>query len=178
MDTLTKQLSDAITLIKSKFEGKKDKGGHPYIEHLFAVANSIKEIIDDLTLNEISEEVITFFKKAQIVALLHDILEDTDTTTVELDDLGFGPDIVEAVSAITRKHSEHLYFDYIDRVKKNDLAKCVKIFDLENNMDIRRLKELGEKDLKRISKYWHCWKYLRGQITSMDCKLAIHPDLK
>ena len=177
MDTLIKQYTDAITLIKQKFEGKVDKGGHPYVGHLFRVANSIKKIVDDLTICGSSEEAITFYRKAQIVALLHDILEDTDTTVDELRGLCFDDDIIQAVVAITRRKDEKLYFDFIERVKENDLAKCVKIYDLEDNMDIRRLKNLEEKDIKRISKYWHCWMYLRGQMTPIGCKLAIHPNL-
>ncbi len=178
MYTLGEQYVKAITLIKTKFSDKVDKGGHPYIGHLFSVSRSIGDVIDDLTMTGVDEEVITFYRKAEIVALLHDILEDTDTTEDGLREEGFDDDIIQAVVAITRRKDEKLYFDFIERVKECDLAKVVKIYDLEDNMDIKRLKSLEEKDLKRIFKYWHCWQYLRGMITATDCKTAIHPDEK
>jgi (p)ppGpp synthase/HD superfamily hydrolase len=89
------------------------------------------------------------------VALLHDILEDTDTTVDELRGLCCDDDIIQAVVAITRRKDEKLYFDFIERVKGNDLAKLVKIYDLEDNMDIRRLKELEEKESKLSNKIYN-----------------------
>ena len=170
MESLLRQYTNAVILIKQKFDGKTDKGGKPYINHLFSVSNSIEKIVNDFMVIEASEEVISFYKKASITALLHDILEDTDTKPEDLVEIGFEDDIVKAVIAITRRHDEHSYFDYIERLKENDLAKLVKIYDLEDNMDVKRLSKLEEKDLKRIKKYWNCWMYLRGQITADECK--------
>lgn len=159
MKEISKQYEDAIELVKDRFDGKFDKGGHPYIGHLFRIAGTIStKIIDDL----LPEDVTSFYSKARIVALLHDILEDTDTTVDELREMEFDEDIIQSVVAITRRKDEASYYDYIERVKKDDLARCVKIFDLEDNMDIKRLTSLEDKDLKRLSKYWHCWRYLRG----------------
>lgn len=178
MEDLEKQYTKAVMLIKAKFAGKVDKGGHPYIGHLFSVSGAISKIVSDFELMEADEEVIGFYRKARIVALLHDILEDTDTTVSDLIEDGFDDEIVKAVVAITRKDEEKDYFDFILRASQNDLAKVVKIYDLEDNMDIKRLTKLEEKDLKRLKKYWYCWRYLCGQITATDCKTAIHPDLK
>jgi (p)ppGpp synthase/HD superfamily hydrolase len=163
MKKLSKQYEDAIELVRERFDGKFDKGGHAYVGHLFRIAGTIStKIIDDLLLRDEQSDGTPFYSKARIVALLHDILEDTDTTVDELRELEFDEDIIQSVIAITRRKDETSYYDYIERVKKDDLARCVKIFDLEDNMDIKRLTSLEDKDLKRISKYWHCWRYLRG----------------
>ena len=161
MESLLRQYTNAVILIKQKFDDKTDKGGKPYINHLFSVSNSIEKIVNDFMVRETSEEVISFYKKASITALLHDILEDTDTKQEDLIELGFDSDIVQAVIAITRRPDENSYFEFIERLKQNDL---------ENNMDITRLTKFEEKDIKRIIKYWNCWMYLRGQITADECK--------
>ena len=113
--------SDKIQLAIEKasimHNGQVDKAGVPYINHIMCVAfqmNSENEII---------------------VALLHDILEDTSFELSEIKEL-FGDEICDAVDAITRRDSED-YFNYISRVKKNSLASRVKIADLRHNMSRR-----------------------------------------
>ena len=117
-----------------------------------------------------------YYEKAIIVAILHDIVEDTDVTLEYLTNGGFDKEIVNAIDAITRRKEEQYYFDFIERVKKNDIAKLVKIYDLEDNMDSRRLKTFGDYEQKRLKKYWYCWKYLKGEIDSVTCNNTIHPD--
>ena len=104
-----------------------------------------------------------------IAGLLHDILEDTECTVEILKENGFDDEIIDAIVAITRRKDEHSYFDFIKRLKSNEIARVVKIYDLENNMDIRRLSKLEEKDLKRLKKYWYCWKYLKNEIDEETC---------
>ena len=82
------------------------------------------------------------------VALLHDVVEDTDYTLDKLIEDGFPDEIVEAVDAITRRSGED-YFVYIDRVKANALATTVKIADLEHNTDDSRLAILSDANIKK-----------------------------
>ena len=164
MDEIHKQLLNAIRIINIKFKNKYDKGGNPYVSHLFSVETKIESIWDNLLIEGVDDEVILFYRKCCVVALLHDILEDTDTTENDLENEGFSNDIIDAVVAITRKKNES-YIDFIERVKLNDMAKCVKIYDLEDNMDIKRLKDVTDKDLKRLKKYFYCRKYLFSSIT-------------
>ena len=164
-----KLIDKAETLIKKYFEGRVDKGGHPYIWHLYYVAESVER---ELTV-EITNEEAEKRRKAYIVALLHDILEDTDCTVDILREEGFDDEIIDAVVAITRRKSEHSYFDFIKRVKENEIAKIVKIYDLEDNMDIKRLSELEDRDLKRLKKYWYSWKYLTDELNEEICQEAI-----
>lgn len=165
----------AYNLVTNIFKDKVDKGGHPYIGHLIRVSGAIelekyKKCLDeDSTLS-------LFYEKACVVALLHDVVEDTDITLDDLRAKGFDEEIVDAVDAITRRKEEIKYFDFIERVKKNDIARIVKIHDLEDNMDITRLDKFGDYEQKRLKKYWYCWKYLKGEITAIECNNTIHPD--
>ena len=180
-DRYLQQYVKAVSLIRDKFEDKVDKGGHPYINHLFNVDRSAKKIWDDLKLNCAPKDVLVFYEKCRVVALLHDILEDTDVTIDELKENGFDDDIIDAIVCITRLKIEKKYEPYsefIERVKNNDIAKCVKIFDLEDNMDIKRLSSLGEKDFIRLNKYFHSWRYLRGIETKEEYNNNLNIEMK
>ncbi|HHU21004.1 MAG TPA: HD domain-containing protein [Acholeplasma sp.] len=129
------KLVKAYCIAKKAHKGQKDKGGKSYIKHPVYVAKRVKG------------------KDAKIVALLHDTIEDT-SITYDYIRLEFGYKIVEAVKVLTKDKSIS-YEEYITRIKENDLARRVKIEDLKHNMDLRRLKEVTEEDLKRVEKYKH-----------------------
>lgn len=119
-------------------KGQVDKGGKPYYLHPFYVASCCET------------------EEQKIVALLHDVVEDNDSYSFDwFSALGFSPNIVEALDAITHRKDES-YEEYIERVKANELAKVVKIQDLRHNSDLTRLKVVTEKDLARVEKYKHC----------------------
>lgn len=170
----------AIKLIDKYFKNKVDKGGHDYRGHLWRVANAI-ENEKEHNCEDKHSTLAYFYDKAIIVALLHDIVEDTEVTLDMLREEGFDEEIVSAIDAITRRKDEQYYFDFIERVKKNDIARIVKIYDLEDNMDIKRLSTFGDYEQKRLKKYWYCWKYLKGELGVMGaivCNNNIHPDRK
>jgi len=129
--------------------GQKDKGGHPYIEHLRFVASQCK---DD----------------AKIVAWLHDLLEDTKINYLEFWGLlkcFFGDKaymIRDACHAITKRRGEK-YEKYIARVKANPIARQVKIADLKHNLDLSRLTKITEKDLERAKKYKMALEFLESE---------------
>ncbi len=111
-----------------------DKSGLPYVFHPFHIAEQMKD--EDTT----------------IVALLHDVVEDSDITLDDLKKYGFSEDVISAVAAMT--HSPNIdYMDYIAQVKKNPLAAAVKLEDLRHNSDLTRLEEVTAKDIKRNEKY-------------------------
>lgn len=166
-----------IEIINKYFKDKKDAGGHDYLKHLWAVNEAIEDeayvkVMDD------DSSLGTYYRKAAIVALLHDIFEDTECTEDELREIGCDNEIIEAIKSVTRRKDEQYYFDFIERARKNDIGRLVKIYDLENNMDVRRLNKFGDYEQKRLKKYWHCWKYLKGEITAIECNNTIHPDRK
>ena len=110
----------ALYVTNKVFKDTYDKGGNPYMEHLYSVSDSFED--DDL----------------KVVGLLHDIIEDKEFTEEELLFLGFTKEQVEAVSIVTKKKYES-YSDFIDRIidSNNDKAIQVKFLDMINNMDIK-----------------------------------------
>ena len=111
-----------------------DKAGLPYIFHPFYLANKM----DD--------------EYSICVALLHDVIEDGNYTVEDLIKEGLPSEVVEAVKLLTHL-KEDSYFDYINKMKLNSLARKVKIEDLKHNLDLSRLNEITNKDLERIEKY-------------------------
>lgn len=170
-----KMTNKAYDLAKKYFENKMDKGGKSYIGHLERVSNAVY-LEKERVVKDKSSILGQYYDKAYIVALLHDLLEDTDCTPEILEKEGFDSEIIEAVIAITRRKDEKYYFDFIERVNRNDIARLVKKYDLEDNMDIRRLISLENEDLERLKRYWYCWRYLQGKINSVSCNNIIHPD--
>lgn len=126
----------AMNLIDVYFKDKKDKGGNPYTEHLIYIMQRV----------ETAEE--------KVVALLHDIIEDTDITEKDLLKYGFPQDLIDIVKIMTKRTDES-YDDYINRIieSKNQIAINVKIIDLEHNMNLNRLKVVTSEDILRKNKY-------------------------
>ena len=113
-------LAKALNIAYSAHQGQIDKGGIPYIQHPIRVA------LNCLTDDE------------KIVALLHDVIEDTSVTVEELINEGFNQNIIDAIISLTKRNGED-YMTFIRRVSSNELATLVKIQDLTDNMDLRRL---------------------------------------
>lgn len=130
----TNETRKAMRAAYSAHHGQLDRGGMPYVYHLIHVAEQMA-----------SEELTC-------VALLHDILEDTNITRKDLRIRGFSEDIINAVEVLTRKDKES-YRIYIENVKRNELSKTVKIADLKHNLDRTRLKKVTERDSQRLEKY-------------------------
>ncbi|MDD4842947.1 MAG: GTP pyrophosphokinase [Anaerotignum sp.] len=127
-------LEKAIILAANAHMGQLDKGGHPYILHPMRVMLGCK------TLDQ------------KIVAILHDTLEDSELTADDLIKEGFSKTIVDAVVCLTRKKGED-YMDYIQEIAKNPLASAVKLSDLADNMDLKRLPGLTPRDFQRLERY-------------------------
>ena len=96
----------------------------------------------------------------KIVGILHDLVEDTPWTFEQLELEGFSPEIIEALKCVTKTSEEEDYAEFTLRVSKNPLAVKVKINDLTDNMDIRRIPSLTEKDLTRLMKYHKAYRFL------------------
>lgn len=137
-------LQKALCIAMQAHEGQTDKSGRPYIEHPLRV----------MAMGNCDEE--------RIVGILHDVIEDSSWTLQQLRDEGFPDDIIEAVDAVTRRADE-TYERFIARVSRNKLAVAVKLNDLTDNMDIRRLPYLSDKDIKRLKRYLKAYKRLRGE---------------
>ena len=123
--------------LRISFEAHKnqtDKSGMPYVYHPFYLA----EQMDD--------------ELSTCVALLHDVVEDTDITLDELRSRGFPDEVTEALSLMT--HSDDVpYLDYVRAMKDNPIARKVKLADLAHNSDLTRLDEIDEKVIERVNNY-------------------------
>ena len=138
-------LERAIEIATQAHEGQVDKAGNAYIGHPLRVMAMGKN------------------EQEKIAGVLHDIVEDTPWTFEMLEAEGFAPEIIAALKCVTKISENEDYDDFIERVKKNPLAVAVKINDLTDNMDIRRLPYLSDKDVKRLKKYLKAYKKLIGE---------------
>jgi len=134
-------LEEAIILAANAHRGQKDKAGAPYILHPLRLMMQMKS------------------ETERIAAVLHDLIEDTACSLEELSKAGYSQEILDALDCLTRRHDE-TYSAFIDRVKENPLAVKVKLADLEDNLNIKRFKNIAEKDLLRLNRYLKAWQSL------------------
>ena len=129
----TKNTRKAIIIAYNAHINQKDRSGLPYILHPIHLAEQM----------DTEEECI--------VALLHDVVEDTEVTFKELEK-EFSTTIIDALKLLTHDKDTD-YFEYIERIKTNPLAVKVKLVDLKHNSDETRLEKITEKDIARNKKY-------------------------
>lgn len=154
---------DIFDYIEKKFEGKTDKCGEPYVLHLYRVAKTAKESYF-IRLTETEKDDV--YK----IALLHDILEDTDTTVDELKTLDYISDtVIDAVVTLTRT-KEETYNEYIERVGNNRLATVVKLHDLKDNMDITRYADFKDISISLLERYHKAYSFLFKQLIKLENK--------
>ena len=130
----TQNTKKALVLCFEAHRDQKDKSGMPYVFHPFHLAEQMET------------------EETTIVALLHDVIEDTDITLDDLRKKGFSESVLEAIALMT--HAPEVdYMDYVEKIKTNAIAKAVKLADLRHNSDLSRLDEVTEKALERQKKY-------------------------
>lgn len=142
-------LERAVAIAVQAHQGQRDKVGQAYILHplrLLARASGPEE---------------------QIVAVLHDVVEDSEWTFEALAAEGFPPIILTALSLVTKLTEEERDYDrFITRIasaegRAGEIARAVKRLDLADNMDILRLSEITEKDVERLRRYRVAYERLR-----------------
>lgn len=138
----TAGLEDAVAIAALAHQGQTDKAGKPYLLHPLRMMLEMKS------------------ETAMIVAVLHDVVEDTDWTLKSLRTRGFSEEVLTAIDCVTNRSGES-YEKFIERVRTNRIAREVKIADLEDNMNLRRIGEIKPKDLERLAKYHRAWLLLR-----------------
>jgi (p)ppGpp synthase/HD superfamily hydrolase len=135
-------LGKAIAIAAQAHQDQHDKAGAPYILHPLRM-------------------MLRMSSEAEMMAaVLHDVVEDTDWTLDQLRQAGFAEEVVQAVECLTHRDHE-TYDEFVARVRTNAIASKVKLADLEDNMDMRRLRALTEKDTQRLHKYHQAWLALR-----------------
>ena len=130
----TPKTKNALKLCFEAHKEQVDKSGMPYVFHPFHLAEQMNT------------------EETTIVALLHDLVEDTDYTIEALVDMGFDKSITDAIALMT--HADNVaYMDYVRAIKDNPIAKSVKLADLKHNSDLTRLDTIDGKALSRREKY-------------------------
>lgn len=138
-------LDKAIAIAAQAHVGQKDRMGAPYILHPLRMMLRLQS------------------EAEMIVAVLHDVVEDCpDWDFDRLRQEGFSEEIIAAVEHVTRRDGES-YEAFVDRSAQNELARRVKLADLEDNMDIKRLNSLTEDDHARLARYHRAWRRLNGR---------------
>ena len=139
-------LEDAIALAVKTHRGQRDKYGRPYILHPLRV---MFRLTTDLE---------------QMVGVLHDVVEDSDLTLDDLRQMGYSEDVLAALDGVTRREGE-TYDEFVARSQAQPVARHVKLADLEDNMDLRRLPaEFTDQDVARLRHYRRAWE----QLTTAD----------
>ena len=127
-------LEQAISLAAKQHEGQVDKANAPYILHPLRVMLNVPTI------------------QHKIVAVLHDILEDTETTIEDLYQFGFQEHPIDAIVALTKKQGE-TRLEAAQRARQNPIARVVKLADINDNMDLSRIQSPTVKDFERLKEY-------------------------
>ena len=130
----TEKTKKALCFCFKAHKKQKDKSGMPYVFHPFHLAEQMED------------------ETTTIVALLHDVVEDTRYTFKHIKKLGFGDEVIDALKLLTHEEGVE-YMEYVKKIKDNPIAKKVKLADLLHNSDITRLDNVDEKALKRREKY-------------------------
>jgi len=155
------RVEQAIKLAVRFHSGQRDKAGEPYLLHLFRVASQSNDPV------------------IQQAALLHDLLEDTSAKREDLIEAGISPEAIEAVELLTH-NLEESYANYILKINTNEVAKQVKLLDINDNYRLDRVayrSEHQQEDSKRIQKYILSKQYLTQEILAEDY-IKLMPNLE
>ena len=128
------RLEQAISIAVSAHKGQVDKAGKPYILHPLRLMFKMQN------------------ENEMIAAVLHDVVEDTDWTIEKLIAEGFDEEVIEAVNLLTKTKNVSEK-DYFKKIKLNKIATKVKLADLEDNMDIKRIAHPKFRDYARLAEY-------------------------
>ncbi|WNG50053.1 GTP pyrophosphokinase [Archangium minus] len=137
-------LEDAIALAVEAHQGQRDKAGQTYILHPLRVMFRLET------------------ETERMVAVLHDVVEDSPWTLERLRELGYPEEVLGALDCLTKREGE-TYEAFIERVRPHPLARRVKLADLEDNMDVRRLAAVTSKDAERLARYRAAWARLKAE---------------
>jgi len=134
-------LQRAIEIAVEAHKDQKDKADMPYILHPLRLMFQMK------TDNE------------KIAAVLHDVVEDSNWTVVDLKKENFNNEVIEAVNLLTRDDNDS-YDEFVQKAASNPISKAVKIADITDNLDLGRISKMTEKDIDRVKKYQRILKTL------------------
>lgn len=141
-------LEEAIRIAVDAYEGQEDKAGATYIRHPLRVM----------------EQMDT--ERERTVAVLHDVVEDSDYELAEIEDR-FGREVSVAVDALTKREDEE-YMEFVERAAQNPIAARVKIADIEDNMDLTRLDSVPDSVMDKQRLYHKAWQRLKNVVDTSE----------
>ncbi len=127
-------LERALEIAVDAHAGQEDKAGEPYIRHPLRVMRAMDTDTE------------------RVVAVLHDVVEDSSYALKDIEE-HFGTEVRDAVDCLTKRDGDDYVEDFVARAAENDIAHRVKRADIEDNLDLTRLSDLDDDDLKRLNKY-------------------------
>ena len=137
-------LEKAIAIAVKAHQDQKDRYGAPYILHPLRVMARVES------------------PTQKTLAILHDVVEDTHWTLVDLRREGFPEPILQALDCLTKRDGE-TYDQFVERSASHPLARRIKLADLEDNLDLRRVPERADLDQPRMEKYLKAWRHLNAR---------------
>lgn len=137
-------LERAIQIAVEAHAGIIDKGGNPYVLHPLRMMMAVER------------------EDEKIVAVLHDVVEDSDWTFDRLRGEGFSEFILTALESVTKVSDDEDYDQFINRALENPIGRAVKIADIRDNLDLTRIRHLTQKDLIRLNRYKYALSILTG----------------
>ncbi|MEZ6087699.1 MAG: hypothetical protein R3C05_06680 [Pirellulaceae bacterium] len=145
-------IEKAIEIAAKAHAGVTDNEGEPYILHSIRVMMGVNG------------------EAARIVAVLHDVVEDTEVTMDDIKSEGFSDGVIAALSLVTHAPDQP-YADYVIACKENDIARQVKLSDLRDNSSLARMllrPERIQRDMARMRKYLLSYRFLIDEISEAD----------
>ena len=142
----------SLEIVTRLFNDKEDKGGQPYVIHLLKVYSGVSDYLE------------------KVCALLHDVVEDTDVSYHDLENVGYNNDVIDILKILTKVKGED-YRNYIERIINSDNihALNIKLADLRHNMDISRIKNPTSNDYERVSKrYEPAYERIMNKLEEME----------
>jgi (p)ppGpp synthase/HD superfamily hydrolase len=137
-------LEEAIRIALEAHRGQKDRAGAPYVLHPLRVMLRLRTDAE------------------RMAAVLHDVVEDTAWTLDDLRARGFPDEVLEAVDRLTHRPGE-AYDAAVERAAAHPVARRVKLADVEDNLDLRRIGSVGAGDLERLERYLRAWRRLSAE---------------
>lgn len=134
-------LEEAVRIAAEAHAGQRDRYGAPYLLHPLRVMLRMRTDAE------------------RMAAVLHDVVEDTEWTLERLRAAGFPAEVVSAVDAVTRREGED-YDAFVRRAARDPIGRAVKLADVEDNLDLRRVDEVLPRDVERLNRYLRAWRHL------------------
>ena len=141
---MSQYLHKAIAIACEAHQDQSSINGEPYILHPLRLLIKAKS----------NEE--------RIIAILHDVIEKTNISLLDLKNKGFDQNIISSIDSLSRRRSES-YIEYIERLMLNKISVKIKLLDLADNIKIHSENNDNEIYDAKIIQYKNALKQIRSK---------------